>query len=410
MGRGPTWQLPLFRALRQCFFRLPKKTLSEVRSALEKTAKRIGAEDYDSDDNGSRNNDYGHGIVKANAAMICLLDDTKCAPFKALVVPTDCVDVPAGWHDVDGPEFDCEWYSLYGRCAILGDKFTKWDDVSASQACCACGGGSTFPIPIPTPTVSPAQKITDTPAPAPAPSPPPMPSSETEACNDNPPNWSATDENGTLVNCAWYDASMCKSKGGTSNADGVAATKACCICGGGQRHTEWKPISYTSFEGKDWGEWKTFDASAKHYDLHPFEGKSSLRLSGRVYTTRSFIQHSVVDVTNLIQLQLTLSFVPIDFFHGQAFWVEKSLDLGLNWTTVAKFTYYKHSPQAEYLPNVRNIQSGQRYPQVELLIDVAGGEKNMIIAIRVDVNLNDNDFLYIDDVILKGRERDLSSE
>jgi len=289
---------------------MPDKTLSEVRSAIEKTAKRMGAEDYDADDNGSRNNDYGHGIVKANAAMNCLLDDTKCAPFKALVVPADCVDVPEGWHDVDGPEFDCEWYSLYDRCAILGDKFVKWDDVSASQACCMCGGG--------------------------------------------------------------------------------------------QRRIKWITLSQTSFENEDWGEWMSADGRASHSDLNAFSGSFSLRLEGGSFTPRPNLLHNVVDVTNLMQLQLTFSFKLVSLSKNEGIWVQKSLDNGLNWITVAKFSNSVSLDQ--HPPFVVNVEINEEYKNINVPVEVALGEERMILAIKMYAS-RDLEGGYIDDVILKGKER-----
>eukprot|EP00551_Chaetoceros_affinis_P006820 CAMPEP_0203678904 /NCGR_PEP_ID=MMETSP0090-20130426/33671_1 /ASSEMBLY_ACC=CAM_ASM_001088 /TAXON_ID=426623 /ORGANISM="Chaetoceros affinis, Strain CCMP159" /LENGTH=586 /DNA_ID=CAMNT_0050546347 /DNA_START=107 /DNA_END=1867 /DNA_ORIENTATION=- len=52
-----------------------------------------------------------------------------------------CVDDPIGWHDADGPDFTCDWYSQVGYCARYGDEFEN-EGTTANQACCSCGGGN----------------------------------------------------------------------------------------------------------------------------------------------------------------------------------------------------------------------------------------------------------------------------
>ena len=52
----------------------------------------------------------------------------------------ECSDTPAGWHDIDGPYFDCAWYAQGSNCADYGDSYAN-DGITANMACCACGGG-----------------------------------------------------------------------------------------------------------------------------------------------------------------------------------------------------------------------------------------------------------------------------
>lgn len=71
----------------------PDKSAQEIRDALEKSA----------DDKGlpGKDNKYGHGIVNAKRAFDYLSDNC---------VDT-CQNSPEYWHDSDGAEYDCDWYS-----------------------------------------------------------------------------------------------------------------------------------------------------------------------------------------------------------------------------------------------------------------------------------------------------------
>jgi hypothetical protein len=53
-----------------------------------------------------------------------------------------CTDHPQGWHDNDGEQYTCAWYSQGTRCSAHGSCCAR-DGVTANQACCACGGGNT---------------------------------------------------------------------------------------------------------------------------------------------------------------------------------------------------------------------------------------------------------------------------
>ena len=76
--------------------------------------------------------------------------------------PVTCQDSPIGWYDSDGPEYNCEWYSLDDRCEQHGDSYEGQGGKTANEACCACGAGTTSNDPSP-PTASPTQSPTKAP-------------------------------------------------------------------------------------------------------------------------------------------------------------------------------------------------------------------------------------------------------
>lgn len=72
--------------------------------------------------------------------------------------PLMCQDSPVGWHDIDGPEYNCQWYSEDTNCEELGsiEEYKNFGK-TASEACCSCNGGemvavSTSSPPSPSPT------------------------------------------------------------------------------------------------------------------------------------------------------------------------------------------------------------------------------------------------------------------
>jgi subtilisin family serine protease len=101
----------------------PSKTAVEIRSVLEYTAQDLGTS--------GRDDDYGHGLVRADLAYDFLQNGNK----------TLCVDSPIGWYDNDGPIYNCEWYAEGSKCADEGDFYSNHGK-TANQACCACNGGS----------------------------------------------------------------------------------------------------------------------------------------------------------------------------------------------------------------------------------------------------------------------------
>merc|ERR1711971_237682 len=50
--------------------------------------------------------------------------------------PSQCTDV-ANWYDVDGPYYDCEWYSHGSRCTQFGNDHSRMGQ-TAQTACCVC--------------------------------------------------------------------------------------------------------------------------------------------------------------------------------------------------------------------------------------------------------------------------------
>jgi hypothetical protein len=84
----------------------------------------------------------------------------------------------------------------------VSEQYTNEEGVDANDACCVCGGGDIEDDPVD------------------------VPSGET--CNDLP-SW--TDEYGD--DCSWYPE-FCDLSQYYADIDGVGATEACCVCGGGE--------------------------------------------------------------------------------------------------------------------------------------------------------------------------------
>jgi len=110
----------------------PTKTASEIRQALEASAQDLGS--------AGRDNTFGHGLVRADLAATYLDSSFTLSPT---VAPTldPCTDNPVGWHDSDGPDYNCEWYSQGSNCDQYGDSYEN-DGKTANVACCACDGGT----------------------------------------------------------------------------------------------------------------------------------------------------------------------------------------------------------------------------------------------------------------------------
>lgn len=51
-----------------------------------------------------------------------------------------CEDVP-GWHDSDGPTYDCNFYAEGRNCQRFDSDYENFG-YTAREACCACGGGN----------------------------------------------------------------------------------------------------------------------------------------------------------------------------------------------------------------------------------------------------------------------------
>ena len=124
----------------------PKQDVINIRNAMQVTAQDRGTV--------GRDNQFGHGIVKAWSAYQCL-STGSC-------VPPTCTDSPVGWYDIDGPTYSCSWYAQGSNCATFGNSYANFGK-TANQACCVCGGGVTVPAPspvvAPTPVRNPSQMI-----------------------------------------------------------------------------------------------------------------------------------------------------------------------------------------------------------------------------------------------------------
>ncbi|GFH45125.1 hypothetical protein CTEN210_01599 [Chaetoceros tenuissimus] len=129
-------------------------------------------------------------------------------------LPSDeyyCEDFPSGWHDIDGPDYDCNWYSTGNNCEVYGSGSAK-DGHVANDACCACGGGLSDSER----SVGTNNLITEM------------------ECEDSPLGW--YDKDGSDFDCAWYaNDNNCQMYGSVPEATnfGKTASEACCICGGG---------------------------------------------------------------------------------------------------------------------------------------------------------------------------------
>merc|ERR1719491_1524801 len=161
----------------------PSKTNLEIREALEQSAEDFGT--------AGRDNYYGHGLVRADRAKLYLDTGSTARPTVSptpgppTVSPTPappCDDNPVGWFDKDGPEFDCEWYSVGSNCEDFGD-FYEREGTTANVACCSCGGGTPLdtpsPVPAspsPSPSASPVKKSSKAPSASPVNNPSAAPS------------------------------------------------------------------------------------------------------------------------------------------------------------------------------------------------------------------------------------------
>jgi len=389
-------------------------SFSEIRAAIEKTAQRKGPENVDADGNGSRNNIYGHGILKAKAAYDCLLQPaTKCIPFEKPFTK-HCENDPIDWHDIDGPAFNCNWYAEYDRCAVLGDKFAKWDDISASMACCACGGGIWIAEASPTlaPIFVPPLEGDSNPAHSPSPVPSPAPSRApifASNCVDDPFDWHAAAAD-ILFNCEWYSLvdsdRQCDLFGAIHNGNGVTASNACCTCGGGLRPDEgqdttkpWMLVSQEDFKTdtdreRQWGEWSSRNENADFRERMEFTG---LVLRGSILETGS-IQHSPLGATGISQLRLSLNFEAKNLEPNEGFVVEKSVDSGATWEPVVEFLL----TQEDFHPYIVGIENQIKYSNTQVIIDVAGDEEFILISIQMKASYI-RDVVFIDYVKLESR-------
>merc|ERR1719162_2499287 len=150
----------------------PSKTNLEIREALEQSAQDLGT--------AGRDNYYGHGLVRADLAKLYLdtgstaiptVSPTPGPPTASPTPAPPCDDNPEGWYDIDGPDYDCEWYSVGSNCDDYGDDYAR-EGTTANVACCSCGGGiPEDPDASPSPNSSPTSSPVKNPSAAPSASP-----------------------------------------------------------------------------------------------------------------------------------------------------------------------------------------------------------------------------------------------
>merc|ERR1712028_222029 len=120
--------------------------------------------------------------VRADRAELYLDTGSTARPTVSPTPAPPCDDNPVGWFDEDGPEFDCEWYSVGSNCEDFGD-FYEREGTTANVACCSCGGGTPLdtpsPVPAspsPSPSASPVKKSSKAPSASPVNNPSAAPS------------------------------------------------------------------------------------------------------------------------------------------------------------------------------------------------------------------------------------------
>lgn len=137
-------------------------------------------------------------------------DEELMTPEPKIIEPEEqCCDVE-GWHDSDGPMYNCIWYSEGARCARYGYGYTN-EGYTAMTACCACkdvvdtGDESPFAI-----------RSHGTPK---------------TLCQDDE-DW--YDQQGPEFSCNWYNSDLkrCKLLGDGYKNFGKTAKEACCSCAG----------------------------------------------------------------------------------------------------------------------------------------------------------------------------------
>ena len=135
-----------------------------------------------------------------------------------LETAAQCVDSPADW--VDSNNLGCSDYDKRPKWCKLNPENYANDGVSALDACCICGGGdSSTPSPTNTPTVAPSDEPSVF---------------NDEKCTDFPDF-----KDRSNYGCYTYDERpfWCTVAKNFMNREGVSASDACCVCGGGNTPT-----------------------------------------------------------------------------------------------------------------------------------------------------------------------------
>ena len=96
-----------------------------------------------------------------------------------LPTEAECFEVPKGWHDSDGEQYNCAWYGIGLRCQNYGDSHRN-PGRTAKEACCQCGGGTEI-APSAQPTQTPSISTKPSLAPSSSPSSKPSTSSQPSA-------------------------------------------------------------------------------------------------------------------------------------------------------------------------------------------------------------------------------------
>ena len=194
----------------------------------------------------------GGGRVESPTSA-SLTSEPTVSPFIAPVVPGPlievCNDLPEGWHDGDGPPYNCGWYGQQGRCALYGNDYRNFN-ATANQACCGCGGGQMATVsasaaapsagtsiqtasPSITISVTPSSQTTGLSSMSPTSDERQFAQGSGQICVNVPETWHDTD--GPVYNCDWYaQGTNCALFGGIDPNFGVTANQACCACGGGE--------------------------------------------------------------------------------------------------------------------------------------------------------------------------------
>jgi len=89
---------------------------------------------------------YGSSFANdgKTAQQACCVCQTQLPTDAPTVAPTACTDLTlsgAVWHDSEGSNFDCTWYSQRDHCGYYGNEWAN-GGMTAAQACCACNGGT----------------------------------------------------------------------------------------------------------------------------------------------------------------------------------------------------------------------------------------------------------------------------
>ena len=120
---------------------------------------------------GSRCNEYGHG--HSNFGLTANQACCSCGGGTLRELnPVSCEDSPDNWHDSDGSQYDCQWYSNEDRCTKYGHSYSNFGK-TAQEACCSCNGGVSNPM---------SNEVTTSP-----------PTAATTTCEDRVPNWHDAD-------------------------------------------------------------------------------------------------------------------------------------------------------------------------------------------------------------------------